>query len=256
MADKAEAKELVTEDQKITGMNIYQKLLAITAEMSVVQKGLEVATKTNKDGSVAKSYKAVSERDILDTVKPLEAKYHIYSYPVERDIVESDVIKTTTNYGERNSFYMRVRVGYRFVNADNPAEDITITSYGDGIDTGDKAPGKAMTYADKYALMKAYKISTGDDPDQEASKEYQKNSGKLAVEYETVRKNLESIGVDIMDMKFVGYVCDNARVQNLDPKVLLDDTAATRRVIKVMKDIYEVKSRENKKGLYNQDSTF
>jgi hypothetical protein len=29
-----------------------------------------------------------------------------------------------------------------------------------------------MTYADKYALLKAYKIETGDDPDQEASKEY------------------------------------------------------------------------------------
>ena len=32
------------------------------------------------------------------------------------------------------------------------------------------ATGKAMTYADKYALMKAYKIITGDDPDQEPSK--------------------------------------------------------------------------------------
>jgi len=28
-----------------------------------------------------------------------------------------------------------------------------------------------MTYADKYALMKAYKIITGDDPDQDPSKE-------------------------------------------------------------------------------------
>jgi ribosomal protein S27AE len=28
-----------------------------------------------------------------------------------------------------------------------------------------------MTYGDKYALMKAYKISTGDDPDQNASVE-------------------------------------------------------------------------------------
>ena len=27
-----------------------------------------------------------------------------------------------------------------------------------------------MTYADKYALMKAYKISTGDDPDQQEPK--------------------------------------------------------------------------------------
>ena len=32
-----------------------------------------------------------------------------------------------------------------------------------------KHHGKAMTYADKYALMKAYKIMTGDDPDQNKS---------------------------------------------------------------------------------------
>ena len=32
-----------------------------------------------------------------------------------------------------------------------------------------KAPGKAMTYADKYALLKAYKIITGEDPDQNYS---------------------------------------------------------------------------------------
>ena len=37
-----------------------------------------------------------------------------------------------------------------------------------------------MTYADKYALMKAYKIITGDDPDQEHSPDtakYQSSGG-------------------------------------------------------------------------------
>ena len=58
---------------------------------------------------------------------------------------------------------------YRFVNVDNPADYIDITTYGDGVDSQDKAPGKAMTYGDKYALLKAYKIITGDDPDQTAS---------------------------------------------------------------------------------------
>ena len=58
---------------------------------------------------------------------------------------------------------MRIEITYRFINIDNPSEFIDIKSYGDGLDTGDKAPGKAMTYGDKYALMKAYKISTGDD---------------------------------------------------------------------------------------------
>ena len=64
---------------------------------------------------------------------------------------------------------MRSETVYRFVNIEKPEEFIDITTYGDGVDTQDKAPGKAMTYGDKYALMKAYKIITGDDPDQTGS---------------------------------------------------------------------------------------
>ena len=78
---------------------------------------------------------------------------------------------STTKYGERKQLFMRVETVYRFVNIDKPDEYIDITTYGDGVDTQDKAPGKAMTYGDKYALLKAYKIQTGDDPDQNASED-------------------------------------------------------------------------------------
>ena len=56
---------------------------------------------------------------------------------------------------------------YRFVNVAEPTDCLETVSFGTGMDSGDKAPGKAMTYADKYALMKTYKISTGiaNDPD-------------------------------------------------------------------------------------------
>ena len=55
-----------------------------------------------------------------------------------------------------------------------------MVSYADGIDSGDKATGKAMTYSDKYSLLKAYKIATGDDPDKDASPEngYSKQPSK------------------------------------------------------------------------------
>ena len=69
----------------------------------------------------------------------------------------------------RKSLFERIETIYRFVNVDNPTEYIDITTYGDGIDTQDKSVGKAMTYGDKYALMKAYKIITGDDPDAKPS---------------------------------------------------------------------------------------
>lgn len=144
-------------------MNIYQKMLAATAEINTVAKNLQV------DTGKGKGYKAVGEADVLAAVKPIEIKHGIYSYPLSRTIVDSGEIVNQTQYGERKSLFLRVETIYRFVNTDEPTEFIDITAYGDGVDSQDKAPGKAMTYADKYALLKAYKIQTGDDPDADAS---------------------------------------------------------------------------------------
>lgn len=153
---------------EVKEMNIFQKLEAITNELGFVAKNLNVAV------SKSNSYKATGEVDVLEAVKPLENKYGVFSYAESREIVESDTLVQNTQYGEKTNLYLRIKVVYKFVNVDNPSEFITTVSYADGIDSGDKACGKAMTYADKYALMKAYKISTGEDPDQTASGEYQK----------------------------------------------------------------------------------
>lgn len=157
-------------------LNIYQRMSAITNEINRVAKNLNVDQGKS-------SYKAVGEADVLAAVKPAEEKYGVYSYPVDREIIESTVL-TTTNYQgqERKQQFMRLRIVYRFVNADKPEEYIDIASYGDGVDSQDKAPGKAMTYADKYALLKAYKIITGEDPDQKGSEELKDKGVPMASE--------------------------------------------------------------------------
>lgn len=154
-------------------LNIYEKLSAVTSELSSVAKNLEVGYGQSK-------YKAVGEADVLRAIKPLEAKYKIYSYPFQRTIIESGTVDTAKG---TKQLFERIEVIYRFVNAENPSEFIDITSYGDGIDAGDKSVGKAMTYADKYALMKAYKIVTGDDPDQNASEDLKGVKQVLSQEY-------------------------------------------------------------------------
>lgn len=150
-------------------MNIYEKLSAITAELGVVAKNLEVETGKNK------SYRAVSERDIIDAVKPIESKYGVYSYPAERTVLESNLLESENSYNgnatKKTTFMTRISTVYRFVNTEKPDEYVETTVFAEGIDSQDKGAGKAMTYADKYALMKMYKISTGDDPDQTASEE-------------------------------------------------------------------------------------
>lgn len=157
-------------------MNIFQKLEAITNELGFVAKNLNVAVTKNS------SYKATGEVDVLEAVKPLENKYGVYSYAINREIIASDILTQTTQHGERTSLFLRMKVTYRFVNTDNPKDYIETISFAEGIDSGDKASGKAMTYADKYALMKTYKISTGEDPDQKASEEYKKPTKKVRKE--------------------------------------------------------------------------
>ena len=149
--------------------NIYQRMAAITAELRAVAKNLTVPTGGKN------SYKAVSERDILDAVKPLEEKHGVYSYPAGRNVLESHILESEKTYNgqttKTTTFMTRIETLYRFVNVDNPTEYIDTVTFAEGIDAQDKGSGKAMTYADKYALMKAYKISTGDDPDQDASED-------------------------------------------------------------------------------------
>ena len=162
-------------------MNIHQKIDAITAELAVVAKNLTV--QTGKD----RSYKAVGERDIIDAVKPLEHKYGVMSYPVSREILDDETLTSeSTGYNGtpvvKTTFYIKIRTKYRFVNIEAPEEYIETETISDGIDSGDKGGGKAMTYGDKYALMKVYKISTGEDPDQTASVEtkYAQNTPEKA----------------------------------------------------------------------------
>lgn len=156
-------------------MNIFEKMAAITEELRPVAKNMTVGTGNNK-------YKAVSERDILDAVKPLEYKHGVYSYPVGRTVLESNILESESEYNgkvtKKSTFMSRIETVYRFVNIEKPEEFIEMTTFAEGIDPADKGSGKAMTYADKYALMKAYKISTGDDPDQYASEETKYTKGQ------------------------------------------------------------------------------
>lgn len=167
---ETQAEEVKAETVDIKSMNIFQKVAAITAELGTVAKNLKVEV------SKKNSYKAVSERDIIDAVKPLEEKYRVYSYPSDRKIIDDEILEgEKTDYNgntvKTTTFFTRIQTTYTFVNIDNPTDIYSTIVFSEGIDTQDKGSGKAMTYADKYALMKAYKISTGDDPDQNPSEE-------------------------------------------------------------------------------------
>lgn len=133
-----------------TGKNVHQRLAAAMAEVDYIQK-------ERKQGM---NYTIVSHDAVTAKVRPVLLKNGIVYYPVRCEHLHN---------GNRAECSLTVR----FVNVDEPSDYFDVPTFGYGIDTQDKGPGKAMSYAVKYALLKALGLETGDDPDTE-SQEFSK----------------------------------------------------------------------------------
>ena len=159
--------------------NLYQRILAVAADIRNVEKNLSV------DVYGGKSYKAVADYDVVVAVKNAVAKHGILSIPVSQELVEHEIMEYTTSKGDRKTQFVDiVKMTLRLINVDDPSQFLDITTFGRGIDNGDKSFGKASTYARKYGLLNAYKIATGEDPDQQGSEEGQrpdKGAGAVGV---------------------------------------------------------------------------
>lgn len=129
--------------------NIYQRLAAVMAKVDYIQK-------EKKQGM---RYSIVTHDSVTAKVRPALLSEGIVYHPINIHHNQS---------GNRTEVGMVVR----FVNVDNPTEFFDVPSLGYGIDDQDKGPGKAISYAVKYALLKTLGMETGDDPDLDQETNY------------------------------------------------------------------------------------
>lgn len=114
------------------------------------------------------NFRAVSESAILDAISPVLNEKGIY-YTVSVKESHLDIKELLTAKGSKYIFVATVVLTVNFYDSDGFRSACT-ESVGMGIDDGDKAMGKAYTYAVKYALLKVFRLRYGDDPDHDASK--------------------------------------------------------------------------------------
>ena len=146
-------------------LNLYQKIQAVSNEVRNITKDMTVGT-----GNYA--YKAVSDLDVTLAVKDAEKLHKIVSIPIKQELLNSDVIRIQKGGNEEKlTFVDTIKMTVRIIDLEDTSQFIDIESFGKGIDSGDKGFGKASTYARKYALLNAYKIATGEDPDADKSKD-------------------------------------------------------------------------------------
>lgn len=145
-------------------MNLFEKIQAVSMEVMNIEKDMQV-------GSGNSAYKAVSDTAVISAVKRAEEKYKLISIPIKVERIDGDVILGVVDqYGKQSKTYVdNIKMTTEIIDLENPSDRISVESFGKGIDTGDKGFGKASTYARKYALLNAYKIFTGEDPDKDAS---------------------------------------------------------------------------------------
>lgn len=139
--------------------NLFQKIQLVANKVKNISKNLQV-------GNASFGYKAVSDIDVTLKVKDAEKEFGLVSIPTKQELVDHQVIRSGDGSGrDKITYSFLIKMTTKIVDTDNPADFIEVESFGHGLDSGDKGFGKASTYARKYALLNAYKIATGEDPD-------------------------------------------------------------------------------------------
>lgn len=131
-------------------MNIYQRI-------NEVRKAVVYAKKEK----AVEGYKAVTH----DQITALTREHLVAQGVVIIPILAAQKTEATGTQTSRGTPFIRWEGSYRFdvVNADDPADRFTAEIAAHALDHGDKAPGKALSYAKKALILKLLEIESGDD---------------------------------------------------------------------------------------------
>ena len=131
-------------------MNIFQRINNVRKKIGYVQKDKAVSTGGG-------SYKDVTHDAVTGMVRNALIE--------EGVIIVPSVIEAIFHPKEPEAKQRLYEATYEiaFVNMDDPQDRIVTRQNAHALDNGDKAPGKAMSYATKYAILKLFNIETGED---------------------------------------------------------------------------------------------
>lgn len=144
-------------------MNIYQRINEVRKMIGYVQKDKDV-------GFGKSSYRAVTHDAVTGMVRAALIEHGVVIVPsvMSATFHPAELVQQTNDSGAVVTVSAKQRLyeatfQVEFVNMDDPADRIVTQQNSHALDNGDKAPGKAMSYATKYAILKLFNIETGED---------------------------------------------------------------------------------------------
>lgn len=150
---------------EIKTMSLYEKLLEIRKAVPYLKK--------EKKGH---GYNYVGSSDVTSSLNPVINEFRVLLIPkisghlvtpVFEKVWEANKVKQEPVEKDRVTYFTEIDMTMIWLNVDNPDEIIECPWYSQGVDiAGEKGVGKALTYAEKYFILKFFNIPTdADDPD-------------------------------------------------------------------------------------------
>jgi len=139
-------------------MNVYKAINKVQAALS--HTGIS-KNQTNTQGS---GYKFRGIDDVYNAIAPLLAEHGLCILPR----VLSRQCEERASRSGGALFYVTVEAEFDFVCAEDGSKH-TVKTFGEAMDSGDKATNKAMSAAYKYAAFQAFSIPTAGDNDADSA---------------------------------------------------------------------------------------
>lgn len=176
----------------------------MTQEMNLFQKIADV--KANIDGftkdTKGYNYSYVSGSQVLHRIRSIMIEHNLLLVPstTEENYKKVEVTRFNKKANREvttSEFVVEMKLTYVWINADNPEEKLEVTFYSVGQqDDVSKAHGTALTYAERYFLMKFFNIPT--DEDDADAKQKQERYNKVSSKTVGVLKQEVFDFVDLM----------------------------------------------------------
>lgn len=145
--------------------NLAKAVIAVMKEVKGIEKNMTVGTGTN-------SYSGVADKEVKEIIGAAMEKHGLCILPIKVDAkTQIDRWEEAGQYGVKMKQSVFVEASTEYLLLHESGESVVIAGYGNGVDSQDKAAGKATTYALKYALLYSFLVPTGkiDDADTEHS---------------------------------------------------------------------------------------
>ena len=179
-------------------MKVYKAINAVQSELAIL--GI-TKNRRNQQGS---GYNFRGIDDVYNTIAPLLSKHGLCILP---RVLSRECIERTSKSGG-GLFYVTVDAEFDFVSAEDGSKH-TVKTFGEAMDSGDKATNKAMSAAYKYACFQAFSIPTEADNDADAhTHELQKSEPNVRFIEEQLGVMATCATVDELKLAYTGaYAC-------------------------------------------------